>query len=65
MRNRQLIARWCFEKGSTDKVLEFINPVFTLVEDNGKITDVKAEYPDDFVKQMQYYSANYSYRPTS
>ena len=138
MRNRQLIARWCFEKGTAENVIEFvkedgktyvkvndyeklrtlfgnllaeiqriksegdfeagktlvetygvkvdktlheeilarfkklnvapyggfINPVFTLVEENGSITNVKVEYPDDFTKQMLDYSANYSFLPT-
>jgi len=138
MRNRQLIAKWCFEQGAADKVIEyvkedgktfvkvndyeklrslfgkllaeiqriksegdykagkalvesygvkvdqvlhqevlsrfnklnvapyggFINPVFTLVEENGLVKDVKIEYPDDFAKQMLFYSSNYSFLPT-
>jgi len=138
MRNRQLIAGWCFEKGESAKVIEFVkqdgktyvkindyvklrelfgkllaeiqriksegdynagkalvetygvkvdqvlheevlarfkklnvapyggflNPVFTLVQENGKITDVKLEYPDNFARQMLDYSTNYSFLPT-
>lgn len=138
MRNRQLIAGWCYEKGKAEKVIEFvkqdgktyvkvndyvrlralfgqllaeiqriksegdyeagknlvekygvkvdqtlheevlarfkklnvapyggfINPVFSLVEEKGRITDVKVEYPDNFTKQMLDYSANYSFLPT-
>jgi hypothetical protein len=30
---------------------------------NGKIADVKVSYPDDFSKQMLYYSKKYSYLP--
>jgi dipeptidyl-peptidase-3 len=138
MRNRQLIASWCMEKGAADKVIEFVkqdgktyvkindyvklrnlfgtllaeiqriksegdfeagkklvetygvkvdktlheevlarfkklnvapyggfmNPVFTLVEENGKVTDVKVEYPADYTAQMLDYSKNYSFLPS-
>jgi len=138
MRNRQLIAKWCLEKGSTAKVVElvnqdrktymkvndynklrglfgellveiqriksegdyqagknlvesygvkvdkelheeilsrfkklhvapyggFMNPVFTLVEQSGKVTDVNVAYPDDYTEQMLSYSMNYSFLPT-
>lgn len=137
MRNRQMIAKWVYEKGAADKVVEkkmkdgktyfvvndyaklrdlfgqllrelqriksegdyeagkalvenyavevdpeihkevlarfealnsapyggFINPVLTPVEENGKIVDVKLEYPDDFKGQMLYYGENYSFLP--
>lgn len=39
----------------------FINPVYTPVIENGKIVDVKIEYPLDYVKQMLRYSKDYSY----
>jgi dipeptidyl-peptidase III len=135
MRNRQLIAKWCFEKGEGDKVIEkvtkegktyirindytklrtlfgqllaevqriksegdydagknlvenygvvvdailhkevkerfaklhiapyggFVNPTFKLTETNGEITDIKLEYPDDYLKQMMDYSRKYSF----
>ncbi len=138
MRNRQLIAKWVFEKGAKDKVIEwvkkdgktfikvndygklrelfgkllaevqriksegdfaagkelvekygvkvnpqlhkevlerfnklhiapyggFINPVYKAVEKDGKIIDVKIEYPMDFAKQNLYYSEHYSFLPT-
>ena len=138
MRNRQLIARWCLERGMDDNVIEqisrdgktycmindfnklrslfgellrevqriksegdyqagkvlvekygvkvdktlheemltryrklnlspysgFINPVLIPVEENGKITDVKINYPVDYVAQMMHYSRKYSYLPT-
>jgi len=38
----------------------FINPVLVPVEKDGKITDVKVEYPDDFTKQMIEYGKTYS-----
>ncbi len=138
MRNRQLIAKWCYEKGAPENVIEyyelngktfvrindhiklrnlfgvllaeiqriksegdfeagrllvetygvkvdkilhqevvlrfkalsiapyggFLNPLLIAVENDGKIIDVNIEYPDDFTKQMLYYSKNYSYLPT-
>lgn len=137
MRNRQLIAKWCYEKGKADNVIEFIkkdgktyvkindynklhtlfgqllaevqriksegdyeagkalvenygvvvdqdllkevreryaklnlapysgfiNPVLVPVEENGKIIDVKIEYPSDFTKQMLDFGKNYSFLP--
>ncbi|MBQ8335454.1 MAG: dihydrofolate reductase [Tidjanibacter sp.] len=42
----------------------FINPIYTLVEEDGKVVDVKIEYPDNYVEQMLYYSQNYSFLPT-
>jgi len=139
MRNRQLIAKWVYEKGEKDKVIEkkikngktyfvindymklrelfgnllkeiqriksegdyeagkklveayavkvdlvlhkevkeryeklklapysgFINPIFTPVLKDGKITDIKIEYPDNYVDQMLYYSKHYSFLPTN
>ncbi len=42
----------------------FINPVLTPVMDaNGKITDVKIEYPTDFTEQHLYYGDKYSFLP--
>jgi len=138
MRNRQLIAKWCFERGASENIIEFvkhegktfvkindytklrwlfgellseiqriksegdysagkvlvetygvkvdqtlheevlarfkklnvapyggfINPVFSLVTENGKVVDVIIEYPDNYSKQMLHYSNNYSYLPT-
>jgi len=138
MRNRQLIAAWCYEQGAASKVIEYIkqegktyikvndysklrglfgkllaeiqriksegdyktgkdlvdtygvkvdkalheevlarfkklnvapyggfmNPVFSLVEEKGKITDVRVEYPTDYAGQMLHYSKNYSFLPS-
>jgi dipeptidyl-peptidase-3 len=135
MRNRQLIAKWCYEKGKADNVIEFIkrdnktyvrindfdklrklfgdllaevqriksegdfdagkalvenygvivdqdllkevreryaklnlapysgfiNPVLVPVMKNGDITDIKIEYPNDFLSQMLDYGRNHSY----
>jgi dipeptidyl-peptidase III len=137
MRNRQLIAKWCYEKGKKDNVIEFIkkdnktfirindydklrnlfgqllkevqriksegdyeagralvenygvivdqkllteardrykkldlapysgfiNPKLTAIEKDGKIVDVKVEYPLDFATQMLEYSKSYSFLP--
>jgi dipeptidyl-peptidase-3 len=41
----------------------FINPVLTPIKKNGKIIDVKIDYPEDFTQQMMYYSKKYSYLP--
>lgn len=39
----------------------FINPAYTPVIKNGKIVDVKVEYPNDYVKQMLRYGRDYSF----
>lgn len=39
----------------------FINPTLVAVEENGKITDVKVEYPNDFMRQMLDYGKNYGF----
>jgi dipeptidyl-peptidase III len=41
----------------------FIQPKLTPVMVDGKITDVKIEYPTDFVQQMLEYGKNYGYLP--
>ena len=137
MRNRQLIAAWCYEQGKKDNVIEmyqienksfvrindydtlralfgrllaevqriksegdytagkllvenygvkvdavlhkeilaryaklnlatysgFINPDFVAVLKDGKITDIKLEYTDDYVQQMMEYGEKYSFLP--
>lgn len=137
MRNRQLVASWCYEKGKENNVIEkvvkegktyfvvrdyealralfgellreiqriksegdyeagkalvenygvqvdqalhqevlarseklniapyggFINPRLVPVKVNGKIVDVKVEYPDDFTEQMLEYAYKYSFLP--
>ncbi|MGB7499565.1 MAG: dihydrofolate reductase, partial [Moheibacter sp.] len=40
----------------------FINPVLIPVTDkDGNITDIKIEYPADFVEQMLYYDEHYNF----
>ena len=43
MRNRQLIARWCFEKGKSENVIEFIkkdNKTFVRINDFKKLREL-------------------------
>ena len=39
----------------------FMNPVYTPVIENGRIVDVKVEFPDDYDKQMLRYGKEYSF----
>lgn len=40
----------------------FINPrLVPVMDENGEITDIKVEYPDDFTKQMLEYGEKYSF----
>ncbi len=41
----------------------FINPQYTLVKKGETITDVTISYPEDFAKQMMFYSKKYSFLP--
>ena len=42
----------------------FIQPIMIPVEDTkGELTDIRLEYPDDFVKQMLHYGEKYSFLP--
>ena len=42
----------------------FVNPRITATEQDGSVTNVRVEYPDDFMAQMLEYSENYSFLPT-
>ncbi len=42
----------------------FVNPELVPVMENGEITDVKVEYPDNYVDQMIQYNKKYSFLPT-
>lgn len=42
----------------------FIQPKLVPIMENGKIEDVKVEYPESFFKQMMEYGKNYNYLPT-
>ncbi|MBN3035009.1 MAG: dihydrofolate reductase [Bacteroidales bacterium] len=39
----------------------FVNPLITPVMQNGQVTDAEISYPDDYTKQMLYYSEKYSF----
>jgi dipeptidyl-peptidase-3 len=41
----------------------FINPRLVAVEEDGIITDIKVEYPDDFASQMLEYAGKYTFLP--
>jgi dipeptidyl-peptidase-3 len=43
----------------------FMQPRLIPVEENGKIVDVKIEYPDDFPAQMLEFEKNYSFLPNT
>jgi dipeptidyl-peptidase-3 len=59
--HKEVLAR--FKKLNVAPYGGFMNPVFTLVEENGKISDVIVEYPVDYAGQMLNYSRNYSFLP--
>lgn len=54
---------WRYEKLNIAPYTGFINPVYSLESKDGKVTDVKIDYPDDFTKQMLLYSKNFSFLP--
>lgn len=43
----------------------FIQPKLTAVKEGDKITDVKIEYPSNFLEQMLYYGKNYAFLPVN
>jgi len=53
-----------FEKLNIAPYGGFINPVFVPETKDGKITNIRVEYPDDYTKQMLDYSKNHSFLPT-
>lgn len=59
--HKEVIER--FEKLDLPSYSGFINPILKPIEDNGVITDILVEYPDNYPEQMLYYSKNYSYLP--
>lgn len=40
-----------------------MNPEFELVEQDGRVADVKIVYPCDYTQQMLGYSRDYSFLP--
>jgi dipeptidyl-peptidase-3 len=41
----------------------FVNPRIAADDENGVVSNVRVEYPNDFMSQMLEYSANYSFLP--
>lgn len=41
----------------------FVNPEYELVEQDGKVVDVRITYPADYTAQMLDYAKNYSFLP--
>jgi len=60
--HKQVLER--FKKLNIAPYGGFINPVFIPVTKNGKITDIRVEYPEDYSGQMLEYSGNHSFLPT-
>lgn len=57
---------WQAEKLNSAPYGGFINPRLVPVTDAaGKITDVKVEYPDDFLGQMLEYGERYGFLATA
>jgi dipeptidyl-peptidase-3 len=59
--HKEVLAR--YSKLAMAPYQGFIQPKLVPVMKEGKLTDVKVEYPIDFMKQMLEYSKNYSYLP--
>ncbi len=58
----EVLERWAKLKRAP--YAGFINPVLRpLRSDEGEITDVVVEYPEDFMEQMLYYGENYTFLP--
>ena len=47
-----------YQKLSVAPYAGFVNPKYRLVEEEGKVMDVKIEYPTDFLTQMLEYGDN-------
>jgi len=60
--HKEVKERW--KKLNIAPYAAFINPVLVPIMKDGKIVDVKVEYPKDFTQQMLDYAKNYSFLPT-
>ena len=61
--HKEVLERWAKLHGAPYK--GFINPKLVPVYNGDNITDVKIEYPDDFVKEMMDYDKNDSFLPVN
>jgi dipeptidyl-peptidase-3 len=59
--HKEVLAR--YEKLGAAPYSGFIQPRLVPQVEDGKIVDVKIEYPDDFVEQMLEYGKNHSFLP--
>lgn len=59
--HKEVLAR--YEKLKVAPYKGFIQPKLVPVMNGEEITDVKVEYPDDFMKQMIYYDKEYNLLP--
>ncbi|MFA7227840.1 MAG: dihydrofolate reductase [Melioribacteraceae bacterium] len=60
--HKEVLSR--YKKLNISPYAGFINPELVPVMNGNQIIDVKIEYPDDFTKQMMFYSKKYSFLPT-
>lgn len=61
--HREVLER--FERLNLASYGGFINPVYELIEKDGKPVDVKITYPKDYTQQMLFYSSKYSFLPNN
>jgi dipeptidyl-peptidase III len=59
--HKEVLAR--YQKLNIAPYAGFIQPKLVPVEQDGKIVDVKVEYPSDFAQQMLEFGRKYSYLP--
>jgi dipeptidyl-peptidase-3 len=59
--HKEVLAR--YEKLKIAPYGGFLNPKLVAVEKDGKITDIKIEYPADFTEQMMFYGKEYAFLP--
>ena len=59
--HKEVLAR--YEKLNVAPYMGFIQPKLIPVMDGGKITDIKVEYPSDFISQMLEYGKEYGFMP--
>lgn len=56
--HKEVLTRW--KKLNIAPYAGFINPQYELIMDKEEISDVKIQYPDDFLAQMLHYGSKYS-----
>lgn len=56
--HKEVLARW--ERLNIAAYAGFLNPQYSPIFDDHKMVDIEITYPDNFTKQMLYYSQHYS-----